>query len=222
MDLHDPDRGCTRCGSLAQQGRRQDLEGDEPAIRQRPAGQLRPGRRQPHLRHDVRRQRLEGAGSGGMTETAAESAATLGAVKANLLPQLTAQIPRVNLELYNAKRQAIGRRPDRSGMPWLRPASWASSGAMRPRERSSICSATSTTWSFAIRGEQTRVIPSLHDGVTYKLSLIPTGILRPGDRLRHRQRSGDSSPCAAQGDRDAWRRRGSISAAGFTSATGRT
>ena len=60
------------------------------------------------------------------------------------------------------------------------------------------------------------------DGVTYKLSLVPTGILRPGDRLRHRQRRGDPPPRPAQGDRDAGRRRGSTSAAGCTSATGPT
>ena len=62
----------------------------------------------------------------------------------------------------------------------------------------------------------------VHEGVTYKLSLVPTGILRDGDRLRDRQRRGDPSPGPAQGDRDAWPRRASTSATGCTSATGPT
>ena len=73
-------------------------------------------------------------------------------------------------------------RPHRTGAqsPWLRLAWWVSSGATRPRGRSSTCSATSTTWSCATRGGRTPGIRSSPTGVTYKLSLVPTGILRPG------------------------------------------
>ena len=39
------------------------------------------------------------------------------------------------------------------------------------------------------------------EGVTYKLSLVPTGILRPGIDCVDRQRRGDPPACAAQGDR---------------------
>ena len=46
------------------------------------------------------------------------------------------------------------------------------------------------------------------DGVTYKLSLIPTGHPPAGDRLRDRQRRGDPPPRPAQGDRDPGQARG--------------
>ena len=52
-----------RCRALAQQGRREVLEGPRrPAVPEHPAHHLRPQRRLHHLRLDVRGQRLEGPG----------------------------------------------------------------------------------------------------------------------------------------------------------------
>ncbi len=48
----------------------------------------------------------------------------------------------------------------------------------------------------------------VHEGVTYKLSLVPDGDPPPRDRLRHRQRRGDPSSGAAERDRNALGTRG--------------
>ena len=62
----------------------------------------------------------------------------------------------------------------------------------------------------------------VHEGSDVQALARPDGHPPAGDRLRHRQRRGDPSARAAQGDRRLCRPRGSISATGCTSATGRT
>ena len=71
---------------------------------------------------------------------------------------------------------------------WLAPVSSACNGATRPRARSSICSTDEHDFVVRYNGGANAGHTVVSGGQTFKLSLLPTGVLRPHVTRRHRQR----------------------------------
>ena len=105
-----------------------------------------------------------------------------------------------------------------TGSQWLARAWSVCNGATRPRGRSSICSATSD---FVVRynGGANAGHTVVVDGKTFKLSLLPTGVLRPNVTLGHRQRRRRLPAAVPRRGRPTRARAGSTSATTSLSAT---
>ena len=116
--------------------------------------------------------------------------------------RLTATTNGVTLLLYPTKLPNLSIWEAGEDSPWARRAWWGCSGATRRRGRSSTCCATGTTWWCGIRAGRTRGTRSSSMGSTYKLSLVPTGILRQGVHAVIGNGVVIHPPALLEGDRD--------------------